>query len=448
MTDTQTFSLLDLPLELVFMIDDFLSPADTVCLALCNHRLMISLNSAVATTSRHLDIRLESLLRLSRLKSADTVCVTVRYPKATMDHSPASAVDFKRLQMRRDFLTRISRDVERRYFCFSCYTLHPWHIVNLPSTSISSPKCSTNGLLPRNRLIFGRFYPCYINLKFDFVHVQLAMRRFYYGRASGIDPDKLRYTAISIWPLDIRRLCLVPEKLAADQPAAKLRKGFMTSLFSIEARVCPAAPEPGLCLRIQEIAQGSRENNGRMFLLAAHRETTMAVCRHINVGSAEYESEPRGPETMQFDPAKIIKSLIARFSSGADHHPVCWQTCHKCGITWKLELRLSQDDNEIFLVSTRWLDLGPGISPEDWQWKMHSGYYSILSEDTGDYELLNARSRFETESIQTSPSEEELFHRNSSLLKRQNYRKLMTRRVHQVGIWLDRVLRRVSRVVI
>lgn len=44
-----------------------------------------------------------------------------------------------------------------------------------------------------------------------------------------------------------------------------------------------------------------------------------------------------------------------------------------------------------------------------------------------DLELLVARSRSETESIQTSPPEEDLFHRNSAFLEQQNYRKMMTR---------------------
>lgn len=427
MTSTQIFSLLDLPLELVFMIEDFLSPADTVCLALCNHRLMISLSPAVATASGRLSIQLGFLPRLSRLKPADTVYIAVRNPQVMMSRSLDLAFALESLQMRRDFLIRISRDVGKYYFCFSCYALHPWHIVTLPRPIISSPECSMDWLLPRNRLIFGSSYPCYTKLKFEFVHLQLAMRRFYYGTAFGIDTDKLRYTGISIWPLDWCMWSKSTPLLAADLSAAKLRKDFMTSLISVEARICPVVPEPSLCLRIQEIAQASRENIGRIFPLAAHAITTMHVCPHIHVESGKYKPALRAWGTVNFDPTNIITSLIVQYSSGVDPHPVHWQTCHECGITWKLEFRVSQDGKNVFLVSTRWLDLGPGLSPDDWQWKRLHGYY-LRHEELEDHELLDARSRFEIESIQTGPSEEELFHRNSSFLEQQNYRKLMTRR--------------------
>ncbi|KAJ5903407.1 hypothetical protein N7504_005790 [Penicillium tannophilum] len=249
------------------------------------------------------------------------------------------------------------------------------------------------------------------------------MRKFYYERAFGIDAEKLRYTEISTWPLERNE-----SFWSTPTPwlMKTIRQDFMTSLISVEARVCPAAPGPTLCLRIQEIAQASRENIGRIFPLAAQKTTTMEVCQHIKVYSTRYEPGPRGTDGMEhFDPFNIITSLIAQYSSGADDHPVQCRTCRICGINWKLELRVSQDEKDIFLVFTRWLDLGPGLSREDWQWKIHHHYLEL--DVLEDLELLNARSRFETESIQTSPSEEALFHRNAAFLEQQKYRKMMTR---------------------
>ncbi|KAJ5552566.1 hypothetical protein N7494_001944 [Penicillium frequentans] len=212
------------------------------------------------------------------------------------------------------------------------------------------------------------------------------MRKFYYGTTFGIDAEKLRYTEISTLPLERNESFW---STPTPSLTTKIRQDFMTSLISVAAKVCPAAPGPTLCLRIQEIAQASRENKGRIFPLAAQETTTM------------------------------------EYSSGADDHPVQCRTCRICGIIWKLELRVPQYEKDIFLVSTRWLDLGPGLSPEDWQWEIHHHYLEL--DVLEDLELLVARSRSETESIQTSPSEEDLFHRNSAFLEQQTYRGMMTR---------------------
>ncbi|CRL27699.1 Cyclin-like F-box [Penicillium camemberti] len=88
-------TLPDLPLELLLVISDHLSPVDIACLALCNRRLLLSLGSAC-------------------------------------DDLPKNRTGGPEDGPRVDLLTRFSRGLPQYYLCDACLRLHPWHKVALP----------------------------------------------------------------------------------------------------------------------------------------------------------------------------------------------------------------------------------------------------------------------------------------------------------------------------
>lgn len=114
--------------------------------------------------------------------------------------------------------------------------------------------------------------------------------------------------------------------------------------------------------------------------------------------------------------------LFDQFCSGLDPHPVHFQRCSRCNTSWKLELRTSQGRKNVFLVSTPWLYLGPGL-PEDKGWKAHGFDWPL--EILKRYARVDAITLFEKKSIQAHLSEKDLFRCNALFLKERNYEKLM-----------------------
>lgn len=84
---------------------------------------------------------------------------------------------------------------------------------------------------------------------------------------------------------------------------------------------------------------------------------------------------------------------------------------------------------DICLVLTRWLDLGPGLSPDDNRWRCHNDHE--FEVNLAEHEKADSRQRFENDSIQANCSdalsEEEMYYRNIQFIQDQAYRKLMTR---------------------
>lgn len=97
-------TLPDLPLELLLVISDHLSPVDIACLALCNRRLLLSLGSAC-------------------------------------DDLPKNRTGGPEDGPRVDLLTRFSRGLPQYYLCDACLRLHPWHKVALPGPKFKVRAC-------------------------------------------------------------------------------------------------------------------------------------------------------------------------------------------------------------------------------------------------------------------------------------------------------------------
>lgn len=98
-------------------------------------------------------------------------------------------------------------------------------------------------------------------------------------------------------------------------------------------------------------------------------------------------------------------------------------------MSWKFELRdLGKQD--ICLALTRWWDLGPGLSPEDHQWKILLNFENHRRLTSAEISG-SPRARFEANFVDTPDSssgllsDEELYLRNTSLLKAHRYRRVM-----------------------
>ncbi|KAJ5819621.1 hypothetical protein N7474_005212 [Penicillium riverlandense] len=216
------------------------------------------------------------------------------------------------------------------------------------------------------------------------------MRRFYYGPQFGISAESLFYIEVAVH---------------APDPLFKNSAVPVTSLMSIEARIYPTAPS--LCVRIQELAFVKRHNVWDLFPDCE----PLSMCGNI------------GPHRF----LNVLKAHIESYcSSGrASTRPADYGRCPTCNTSYKLELR-ELDQANICLVVTRWLDLGPGLNPNDVQWKTHVDYSRGMDGDTPD--LIDSRQRFEDDSMQAADSfsEEAAYRRNVSLLQNQEYRRVMT----------------------
>lgn len=104
--------------------------------------------------------------------------------------------------------------------------------------------------------------------------------------------------------------------------------------------------------------------------------------------------------------------------------------CDRCNASWKLELR-EIEQTDICLLLTQWKDLGPGLDPYDERWVTHQSF-TFSQRTLKASELLDdPRMRFEMQSNESGSfqalSEENMFLRNLSLLRRDRYRSVMRR---------------------
>lgn len=109
---------------------------------------------------------------------------------------------------RNDFLTRFSRDMPQYYLCHACLRLHLWAKVALPGPKFKVSACVDSldhSVYRLKQPIYIIHYPSHAYYKFHFVHLQLAMRRFYYGAQFGIPVQSLLYTEVGTSPSQVKR---------------------------------------------------------------------------------------------------------------------------------------------------------------------------------------------------------------------------------------------------
>ena len=285
--------------ELLLSIADFLSPEDIYCLSLCSHRLFATF---------------ESWRERKQLGN----------------------------ESRLSFLSRLAQD-DRHYFtCYVCYVLHRFDCGSKSSGLLGpSHQEMSQSKLPCARMGDWQSIPqltmCIHSKKnyhhthhtFCFLHLQLAMRRYYYGSRYGLSASALSFTEVN-------------------------RYTASTALCSLEARVCRDLL-PVLCLRIQNIMSVS--GLAKRLLSDKDRQVPLQIyqiCAHI--GHAELL-----PTIKDFVDAHHRRDTLSLLRT----------TCDECNTEYQLELRVYGNRN-IALMITRWINLGTGRSPDDPQWKVHS----------------------------------------------------------------------------
>lgn len=204
---------------------------DIYCLSLCNHRLLAIFGS-----------------RMKR--------------------------EYLKRQARLSFLRRLERDHPRYFACEACLVLHnlgsiseplglsyPAHNYPPRLDCVRAPKfasCTSSWMVIHHHSSICSHYTLH------FSHLQLAMRRFYYGPQCGISTDALSFTEVE------------NDLFGGD------RVSRPTTLFSIEAQICPKPPS--LHLRIQEIISNkiiSLEPDGEDYPEAQQNHfAVLRVCKH------------------------------------------------------------------------------------------------------------------------------------------------------------------------
>jgi hypothetical protein len=242
------------------------------------------------------------------------------------------------------------------------------------------------------------------------------MRRFCYGLGFGVPVESLLYTEIEAGPLG----CKAPRPLV-QSPVNNIleddpRKDLLMTLFSAGARICTMPPS--LCLGTQEIAVVTRQNVPRMWPC---RETgPIVICNHMHTYESDFVAKS--------DFFDIFTSHIERYcSTTSPKKPADQGSCEKCNTSWELEIR-TLDEHHATLTLTRWMDLGPGLSPNDVQWRRCHDDQLLL--DSANHEIVDSRLRFERDSVQASSSNalcvSAMYYRNVSLLQGKRYQAVMT----------------------
>ncbi|KAJ5704595.1 hypothetical protein N7536_000284 [Penicillium majusculum] len=191
-----------LPVELLLSIADFLLLEDIYCLSLCNRRLL-----ALFRGQTKPQYYLERNAQLS-------------------------------------FLRRLERDNPRYLACGTCLVLHSMDSISepfelAPSAYIYPPRVdchvatSGKGLHDPFWMVRHKGFGTYSRYQLHFSHIHLARRRFYCGPQYGISTDALSFTEVT------------DEFLRGDRVVNP------STLFSIEAEICPTPPS--LHLRIQDV---------------------------------------------------------------------------------------------------------------------------------------------------------------------------------------------------
>ncbi|KAJ5214678.1 hypothetical protein N7449_001847 [Penicillium cf. viridicatum] len=272
-----------LPVELLLSIADFLLLEDIYCLSLCSRRLLAIFRSQ--TKHRYY---LERNAKLS-------------------------------------FLRRLERDNPRYLTCDTCLILHAVDTHTYPPRIDCPVATSSNGLHDHFWMVIHNDSSTYSHYQLHFSHIHLAMRRFYCGPQYGISTDALSFTKVT------------NDFLWGDRVITP------TTLFSIEAQICPTPPS--LHLRIQDVM--SMENI-RLLL------------------DDEDYLEPEQNYYAMLRACKHISKLFWMQDIPLNKYPAReYSTCDQCNTDYEVQLFVNPSNGRITVVMTRWINLSPGLSPND-----------------------------------------------------------------------------------
>lgn len=285
-------TLTGLPAELILLISESLEPVDQICFSLC---------------SRWISMVLDGQRR------------NVRYH-----------ISRERLPL----LWRLDRDLPDQFVCYECYLLHKYDesldfCLPHPFDFRYCHPCLQDNLSWQRELLLHQRYPDHpsirnhIAYRFYFVHLQLAMKRFYCGPAAGISTDSL--FSMEVTPTS-----------------------WITTLFSCEARIC--CQPPALQLRVQDIVLFHSDQKIKWC------EDTLGyllVCRH-----------------QQNDELVSMMKQLANQFFAENKDSYFSNRCRTCNTDYQVELRVFHGG--LAFVITRWIDLGSGMNPYDPRWSVHA----------------------------------------------------------------------------
>ena len=287
---------------------------------------------------------------------------------------------------RETFLLRLAKDLPALFLCFNCCFLHHRDAVSPPGPALWSRRILQ--CLDRGPYL-GKLWSCVkvhrhrSNYVFAFPHLQLAIKRHYYGPDHGISTESLSLTEVQI----------SDEITKQDQ---------ITTLLAIEARIC--REPPSLVLRIQQQAVVDSTDYDDIL----RRLSFVTLCYHITFDAPEVAQQIRRQLSIP-----LIRS----------ERRSCRQLfkCRHCHTEFQLSLQ-DLEGKALAVVFTKWLDLGTGSTPSDLRWAAHNGAGSI-SQPAVLLEAGGLRERFESE---PGLSQDQLSHRNSSLLISEAFKGSMT----------------------
>ncbi|KAJ5088802.1 hypothetical protein N7456_012418 [Penicillium angulare] len=331
-------ALTGLPVEILLSIGDHLSQVDLTCLSLCNHRLF-----QIFRTRTNLGF-----------EDKDSI------------------------------LIRLERDLARYFFCAVCHILHdfdgsenfgmsgPYYTWTCPDPYLLGSAKSLWGIMESHSILYDIYY------HLRFIQVKLAMRRYQYGLAWGINIESLNYTQVSHYTEN------------SDHPET-------TWLFSRDAEICPNPP--ALYVRMQDIILAKRKEDP----VPHHGSYCSDRPPYIFQGCSHLPFTTFIPD--------ILKGRYATYQ------------CRKCVADCCIEIK--EFDSQFALVFTKWTNLGSGLTREDPHWKVHA-YFDIrkinAAEAINAENFVSPRSCFEGLVCEKL---DDLTSRNLSYLENQKYRRIM-----------------------
>lgn len=296
--------LVDLLPELIILLAEFLSPAEEACLALCNRRF-----------SHILGPRAWHALKI--LDSKDCL----------------------------EFLSLWAADLPHLFPCHICVQFHRCSYVKWPQFNYSNSTLQDINLQDINvRNFYPRYFnPHYINhcihkageyrplttgsFSVDFAHVQLVMKRHYYGSNHGIPLDAFFHTEVE------------------ERSDLKL-----VTLLSVDATI--VANE--LLVRSQLWMMLPRHRCQEFLTIYVFH----LFCYHFCISAEGHE---------------IASDQIRSALEQLDKYGSCrleTQQCPECFMDFTLEA-FNFKHGGIAFWATRWINLGSGIDPGDDRWRSH-----------------------------------------------------------------------------
>lgn len=349
--------LAGLPIELLLSTTDFLPVDDWICLSLCNRRLFSIYHRRYKSTE------------LSR-------------------------------EMRLSVLGRLERDQPQYFICYTCLILHKYD--GSEFFGLSGPFTHQSCPLPCFPDIPIGFklpdVPVELKLRresihffkvlrtFQFLDIQLVMRRFYLGDQFGTSIEALSYTQVRAHPED---------------PTCS----GITSIYSTDAQIC--SEQPALYFRTQHVMVAPSSKSQLLLYISDNfchmgPQRGMYICPHMQF---DYQDEAVNP-------------VVLAYHNG-EKNPGSNFNCRYCNTDARIEIR--ELGSYVALILTTWINLGSGLTPDDRRWKIHSHDGFLMKCNSTE---LKDSPRVLFENASPLPLEALLL-RNLSYIKDQRYRQIM-----------------------